>query len=98
MLSARSCALIVILLRVAQDRADKFDHAGGDSQEESDNADPRSVQPAVEGGAEQPSHNRAGREHKRELAISSDLHPWILPLLGSTVFGRSGSWHRTAAS
>src|SRR5580692_6877507 len=86
-------ASTVILLRVPQNSANQLDHPRGNSQEESDYADPRSMQPPVERRPPPPSHNRASRQHKGELTVAPDLHPRICFLLGASVVGWSGRWH-----
>src|ERR1039457_3917555 len=81
-------------LRVPQNCANQFDHACGDPEKESDDTDPRGVQPAIEGRAGEPSHNRAGWQHQGKLAIAPDLYPWILFLLRAAVVGRRRGRHR----
>jgi hypothetical protein len=92
--SCVQCLFIVILhkslLRVAQDRANQFNHAAGNAKEKSDNADPACVQPTVEGGAEEPSGNGSRRKHQSELAVAADLDPGIVFGIGWTRIVRRG--------
>jgi hypothetical protein len=44
-----------IVLRVPGNGADEFDETGDDAEEQADKIEPRCVQPAVEGGAKEPS-------------------------------------------
>src|ERR1700733_12015829 len=81
------------LLVVAQDGADEFDHAGGNSYEKPDYADPGGMQPAVQEGADKPSGDGAGGKHQGELAVAADLDPRVFLGAGATVFGRSRRWH-----
>ena len=81
---------LTILLRVAENAANQFDHSSGNSEEESNHADPRSVKPAVKGGAKKPSGYRAGREHECQLAVAPDLHPGVFFLVRVAVIGGTG--------
>jgi hypothetical protein len=79
--------------RVAQDGPNEFNHPRGNSEEEADNADPRSMKPAVEGGAQEPSGNRTGWKHECELAVAAYLHPRILLLVARLLWsGRVKHW------
>src|ERR1700680_3145126 len=51
------------------------------------------MQPAVEGGADQPSYDEGGGEHEGQLAIAGDLQPWAFFIVGAAIFGWSGGRH-----
>jgi hypothetical protein len=64
-------------LCVSHNGANQFDEAGRDSEEKSRKVEPCCVQPTVERGTSEPSHDKSGRKHKRQLAIARRLNPEV---------------------
>lgn len=60
----------------------EFDESGDDSQNESREIKPRSVQPVVESGADKPAYDGSGREYEGQLAVIGELNDQAFLRLG----------------